>query len=510
MHKNQAPIAIIAIDQGTTSTRVMAFESSHLRPILTEQLEFTQYFPATGQVEHDLNEIWDKTKLCLEKICIQLKEKNFTIACIGITNQRETIGFWDRTNGVPLTRALVWQDRRTSDFCKDNREDFASKWKQKCGLPLDPYFSGTKIAWVLENDSAVKNFVKNNSPKLSIGTIDSFLLFQLTKGESFCTDATNASRTLLLELHDKNWSEGLCSFFKVNPSWLPEIKDSLGNFGKTNNISPYIPNDIPIMAMIGDQQAALFAQGCIAAGELKCTYGTGAFLLANTDSNAQISKNGLLTTVALQYQGKRQFALEGSCFIAGAAVQWLRDGLKMIKRSSDIEQLALSMTPQEVSLMQELYFLPFFTGIGAPRWIADAKATIWGLERGTTKAHIAKACLEGIALSIDDLVNALEHDLEKPIVEMRVDGGATKNKLLMKMQSLISKRTVVLPTNPESTAMGAAAGAWIALNNWPLTKIKELSTMSQKIEFNSQDADSGYYQSKRVGWKKLLDRLYPF
>jgi glycerol kinase len=505
------PPAVIAIDQGTTSTRVIAFASEDFSVLSTHQQEFTQYFPLAGQVEHDLNEIWPKTKECLEKVMHDLITMKRIVACIGITNQRETIGFWDKKSGEPITRALVWQDRRTTEFCKTHFQEFQNQFRPLTGLPLDPYFSGPKIRWLLENNESVKRFIHKSPNDLMIGTIDSYLVYKLTNGTSFVTDPTNASRTQLLALNDKSWHQGLCDFFKVKKSWLPEIKDSLGEFGFTQNVSKLIPNNIPITAIIGDQQSSLFAQGCIQAGELKCTYGTGAFLLAHTGEEAKLSQHGLLTTTALQYQGKRYFAFEGASFIAGAAVQWLRDGLKLIAKSSDIESLANQSQLKDAdtkSLMSGLYFLPFFTGMGAPRWISEAKGTIWGIERGTTNTHIARACLEGICLAIDDLVTSMEQDLGRSITEIKVDGGATRNFLLMEIQSSFSQKPVTIPKNIESTALGAAAGAWIALNKLPLSAVKQLNPASKIVYSTSDPALELYYQSKRKGWKNLLDRLY--
>jgi len=504
-------LAIIAIDQGTTSTRVIAYAAHDFTPLFSSQLEFTQYFPLAGQVEHDLAEIWLKTKTCFEQVSVRLMEKKIKISCLGITNQRETIGFWDKKTGTPIRRALVWQDRRTTDFCKENFQYFQNKFQMKTGLSLDPYFSGSKIRWVLENDENVKRFIHQFPDQLAIGTIDTYLLFQLTGGEVFATDATNASRTQLLNLKENKWNRELCTFFKVDPSWLPEIKDSLGNFGVTKKISTMIDDSLPITCMIGDQQASLFAQGCTQEGELKCTYGTGAFLLSHTGTTPKLSSHGLLTTIALQHKGNRFFAFEGSSFIAGAAVQWLRDGLQIINKSSEVEALALKANLSNIdtkSLMSSLYFLPFFTGIGAPRWISEAKGTIWGIERGTTVEQIARACLEGIGLAIDDLVQAMEKDLGRIISEIKVDGGATQNYLLMEIQSSLSQKPIIIPKNIESTALGAAAGAWIAFNDLPLTEVKKINPPAKIVHAVSDEGMKNYYNEKRKGWKILLDRLY--
>jgi glycerol kinase len=489
---------IMAIDQGTTGTTVLVYDLEAKKIIASANREFKQHYPKPSWVEHDLNEIWNSVEAtCLDIFNSQHVDPN-KISAIGITNQRETTCVFS-PSGEALAPAIVWQDKRTHDFCEQNRENFSSLSKIT-GLPLDPYFSSSKLHWLINNNSKVIEKLKTND--VLFGTIDTYLLYKLTNHTVHATEPSNASRTNLYNLKTGQWDTNLINFFKVSGVKLPEIKNSFDNFGTTKNTS-FLPDNIPILCMLGDQQAALFGQGCINEGELKCTYGTGAFLLMNTESNLKFSNKGLLTTVAYAYKGKNYYALEGSSYIAGAAVQWLRDNLNIINDSSEIEQFALKV--HSLSEMEHILFYPYFSGIGSPFWKPEAKASLMGLTRDTNKFHIARACLEGINLSINDLIEAFGDDLGCALKTLKVDGGAVKNNLLMQMQANFSQLTVVRPKYIESTAMGVILGAIIELKQLSINKVKELYQVDQEF---TPVKDLHYFNDKKRKWKDFLSKTY--
>ena len=446
---------ILALDQGTTSSRAIVF-NSNIQVVAISQREFPQLFPKSGWVEHDPETIW-KTQLQTAKQAIRkAKLTSNEISGIGITNQRETTVVWDRTTGVPVYNAIVWQDRRTSDYCSSLRKDNVDKLiRRLTGLELDAYFSATKIQWILNNIKGAK--AKAKAGKLAFGTIDTWLLWKLTNGKLHITDFSNASRTMLFNIKKGDWDKRLLELFKIPRSMMPTVVSSSEIYDHTLALG----SSIPIAGIAGDQQAALFGQCCHQSGMVKSTYGTGCFLLMHTGSKPMPSKNRLLTTVAWKIKGKTEYALEGSVFTAGAAVQWLRDQLGIIKSASDIESLA-----SQVKDNGGVSFVPAFTGLGAPYWNPYARAKISGLSRGTNKGHIARAALEGIALQVNDVIRCMSSDAKLPLRELRVDGGASQNNLLMQLQSDILNARIVRPTTTETTALGAAYLAGLAVNVW--------------------------------------------
>lgn len=448
---------ILAIDQGTTSSRAILY-NERLQTIGVGQHAFPQYFPEAGWVEHDLNEIWESVSLSIRDACSAAREREngfreSSIVAIGITNQRETFGLWDRASGQPVGRAIVWQCRRSDEICRKLRKTSAGRSMAKAaGLVLDPYFSGTKLKWRFDRDKKLLARAKNG--EIAFGTIDTFLISRLTGGLSHATDVTNASRTLMMDLKKLSWSSAALKTLGVPEKVLPKILDSDGDFGSTKGLS-FLPDGIPIRGVLGDQQAALFGQECFAKGDAKCTYGTGAFLLMNIGDKPRVSKNGL-TTVGWRAGNRTTYALEGAVFIAGAAVQWIRDGLQLIETSSDVERLA-----GEVPDSDGVFFIPALSGLGSPYWFAQAKGLIGGLTRRSTKAHVARATLDGIAFSVAELAESLRKDSGASIKRLRVDGGASKNPLLMQRQADLSRVRIERPVDIESTARGAAAmAAW--------------------------------------------------
>ncbi len=438
---------ILALDQGTTSSRAIIFDhDGNIRSVA--QREFAQIYPQPGWVEHDAREIW-RTQLEVSQEAIQqAKLGPRDIAAIGITNQRETTVVWDRKTGAPIHNAIVWQDRRTAPDCDRIRaQGHAPLIQQKTGLIIDAYFSATKIRWLLDNVPGAR--ARAERGELAFGTIDSWLLWNLTQGRLHITDPSNASRTMLFNLHTGDWDDELLQLFQVPRSLLPEVRSSSELYGNTS--AELLGSEIPLGGIAGDQQAALFGQSCCSHGMAKNTYGTGCFMLMNVGNKPVQSKNNLLTTVAwrLGKDGPLEYALEGSIFIAGAAVQWLRDGLGIIKRSSDVEALAASVSDSD-----GVYLVPAFSGLGAPHWDAYARGTIVGLTRGTTAAHIARATLEGIAFQVADVLDAMRQDSGIAIQELRVDGGASANDLLMQFQSDLLQAPVVRPRVIETTALG--------------------------------------------------------
>jgi glycerol kinase len=485
---------ILSIDQGTTGTTLLLFDLKNNTVCGSANTEYPQHYPQPGWVEHNLDDIWKSIKTSLDKLHNVCSFKNEEIMAIGITNQRETTCAFDKA-GNPLYRAIVWQDRRTQDFCQKNQAHFIPL-KQISGLPLDAYFSATKMKWLAENVPVIN---KNISQTL-FGTIDTFLLYKLTNGKSYKTDFSNASRTNLMDLSQGQWSDHLKQFFSLQNINLPQICDSFHQFGVTENCG-FLPSGIPILSILGDQQSALFGQGCIEKGQMKCTYGTGAFLLLNTGDKIEYSKHGLLSTAAFSFNGQRRYALEGSSYIAGAAIQWLRDNLKIIQKASEIEALAEQATDQS---MQDLLFYPFFTGIGSPYWNSAAKACLYGMSRDSGNAQIARASMEGITLSINDLVEAFSADLAQPIQQMKVDGGACKNNLLMQMQANFSNCEVVRPNNVESTALGVAIGAYMMLKHSTPEEMAQTYQVDRVFTANKSD----YVMNKKKQWSSMLKNIY--
>jgi glycerol kinase len=439
---------ILAIDQGTTSSRAIVFDRA-LRPRASSQKEFRQYFPRSGWVEHDAEEIWASVVATAKAAIRKAKLKPGAIRAIGITNQRETLVVWDRRTGKPVHKAIVWQDRRTADLCGKLKEaGHEALVTAKTGLLLDPYFSGTKLKWLLDNVKGLR--ARAEAGELCFGTIDSFLVWRLTNGAVHATDATNASRTLLFDIHRGRWDDRLLDLFGIPRSLLPEVKDCAADFGTT---SPKVLGAaIPILGVAGDQQAATIGQACFEPGMVKSTYGTGCFVMLNTGTTAVPSRNRMLTTIAYQLDGQRTYALEGAIFIAGAAVQWLRDGLKVIKRASEAGDLARSADPQ-----QQVYLVPAFVGLGAPYWNADARGALFGLTRGTTRNELARAALEAVCYQTRDLIEAMRRDWGAASeTVLRVDGGMTASDWTMQFLADMLDSPVDRPRFLETTALGAA------------------------------------------------------
>lgn len=448
---------ILALDQGTTSSRAIVF--NHDGEIVNiSQKSFEQIFPKPGWVEHNPNEIWSSQISVAAEVIAKTGINGKQIAAIGITNQRETTIVWDRETSEPIYNAIVWQDRRTAKYCDQLKaQGHAEMIQKKTGLVLDAYFSGTKVKWILDNVPGARE--KAEQGKLCFGTVDTWLIWKLTRGAMFMTDVSNASRTLLLNIHTLEWDSELLELFDIPRAMLPEVKQSSEIYGET--CTTLFSTKIPIAGVAGDQQAALFGQLCTKPGMVKNTYGTGCFMLMNTGDKPVYSKNNLLTTVAWKINGKTTYALEGSVFVGGAAVQWLRDGAKMIDSAEEIETLA-SQVPDNGGV----YFVPALTGLGAPYWDQYARGAIVGITRGTTNAHIARATLEGIAYQVYDLVKAMEADFGKKGVELRVDGGAATNNLMMQFQSDLFDFKVIRPKTLETTALGAAYLAGLAIGYW--------------------------------------------
>ena len=444
------PTALIAIDQGTTSTRAIAFDSA-LRPLASAQQELRQIYPAPGLVEHDVDEIWTATVATVREAMAKAALSASDVAGIGITNQRETTIIWDRATDRPIHNAIVWQDRRTAGACDDlRRAGHEPRIAAATGLLLDPYFSASKIAWLLEHVDGARAAAQ--AGRLAFGTIDSFLLWRLTGGRVHATDASNAARTLLLDIGSGQWDAELCRLFGVPPAMLAQVRDCAGDFGTTE--PGLFGGAIPILGMVGDQQAASIGQGCFAPGMMKSTYGTGCFALLNTGAQRVASRNRLLTTIAYQLEGKRTYALEGAIFIAGAAVQWLRDGLKLIARASDIGALAARADPAE-----EVYLVPAFVGLGAPYWDAQARGAIFGLSRNSGAAEFARAALEAVGYQTRDLLEAMHADwpqAQGAETVLRVDGGMTASDTAMQFLADILASPVDRPAVMETTSLGAA------------------------------------------------------
>ena len=448
---------VLALDQGTTSSRAIVFDRRG-RAVATAQQEFAQHYPKPGWVEHDPLDLWASTRRTALGAVAEANLTGRDIAALGLTNQRETTLLWDRRTGRPLHRAIVWQDRRTADLCaKLRRRGLEPLFRKKTGLLLDPYFSGTKLAWLLDHVPGARRRAEKG--ELAFGTVDTWLLWQLTGGSVHATDVSNASRTLLLNLHTAAWDEALLKILRIPREVLPEVRASSGIFGEVSAVPAL--NGIPISGIAGDQHAALFGQACWKPGMAKNTYGTGCFLLMHTGQQPVVSKNNLLTTIAWQIDGRIEYALEGSVFIGGAVVQWLRDGLGLIARSVDVEKLAAKVTDNG-----GVYLVPAFAGLGAPHWDAAARGVITGLTRGSNAAHLARAALESIAYQSADLLRAMEADCGRKLRELRVDGGAVRNNALMQFQADLLRVPVVRPRTTETTALGAAYLAGLATGFW--------------------------------------------
>jgi glycerol kinase len=487
------PDFILSLDQGTTSSRAIIFNKKG-GIVATAQKEFTQIFPQPGWVEHDANEIWSTQLGVATEAVLKAGLTVNDIAAIGITNQRETTVVWDRATHQPIYNAIVWQDRRTAGYCDMLKgEGHAEKIKSKTGLVTDAYFSGTKIKWILDNVSGARE--KAERGELCFGTIDSWLLWKLTAGKVHATDVSNASRTLIYNIHTLEWDKELLALFSIPESMLPEVRSSSEVYGHTENI--LTAAQIPVSGIAGDQQSALFGQMCTQPGMVKNTYGTGCFMLMNTGTKPVSSANNLLTTIAWKVNGEVQYALEGSVFIGGAVVQWLRDGLKIIQRSGDVEALAMKVEDNG-----GIYFVPAFTGLGAPYWNQHAKGTIVGITRGSTDAHIARASIESIAFQSMDLMQSMEADAGLPIKEVRVDGGATVNNQLMQFQSDILNTNVIRPMITETTALGAAYLAGLAIGFW--SGIDELQQYWEKDRAFSPTMTEEKRKDLQKNWKKAI------
>jgi glycerol kinase len=489
---------ILSIDQGTTGTTALLIDTTSFELVAKYNEEFPQIFPKPGYVEHNLNDIWATVKNCTNAVIKSVGATGQDIECIGITNQRETTCAFNQ-KGEPICNAIVWQDRRTADYCSQRKTEYVEKYQRLTGLPLDPYFSGTKIVWMLNNSPAVQEAKERND--LKFGTIDTYLLYKMTNGGCYRTEPSNASRTLLMDLNSTQWSEELLHFFNIDPSHLPEIQDSFSEFGQTKGLD-FLPDGIPISCILGDQQAALFGQAGHSKGSLKCTYGTGAFILLNTGEEKIYSSSGLLTTLAYRHNGKSIYALEGSSFIAGAAVQWLRDNLGIIESSPEVEKLARDIG--SIDEMEHLIFYPFFSGIGSPYWEPSAKGAILGLTRGTRNQHITRACLDGIALAINDSIQSLINDFPKGVESIKVDGGACANNLLMELQAGFSQRQIVRPKIIETTAYGVALGAMIGIEKLTFSGIEKLWKQDEIFI----PTDDPYFKYKQQQWTDGIKRIF--
>jgi glycerol kinase len=484
---------ILAFDQGTTSSRAIIFDRNGL-PVSVAQKEFTQYYPKPGWVEHDPEEIWSTQAGVAVEAITKAGLEAANIAAIGITNQRETTVVWNRRTGKPVYNAIVWQDRRTADFCDQLKNDGKSPTVlEKTGLIIDAYFSATKIRWILDNVKGTRKLAEDG--QLAFGTIDSWLVWNLTRGKLHITDVTNASRTMLFNIHTLKWDQELLEMFNIPASMLPEVRSSSEIYGKTSGQLGY---GIPIAGIAGDQQASLFGQMCIEPGMVKNTYGTGCFMIMNIGNKPITSKNQLLTTIAWQIGNDTQYALEGSIFIAGAVVQWLRDGLGIIKKSEDIEKLAAKVKDSD-----GVYFVPAFAGLGAPHWNQHARGTLVGITRGTTSAHIARAALDSIAYQTLEVLLAMQNDSGIDIRELRVDGGATVNNQLMQIQSDLLQVNVVRPKITEITALGAAYLAGLAVNYW--SDINEVKQQWQIDRIFSPKIESEENHSLIKGWHRAVN-----
>lgn len=486
---------ILALDQGTTSSRAIVFDQAGTIKAVAQK-PFEQIFPKPGWVEHDPNEIWSTQASVTTEALAKLGIKGHQIAGIGITNQRETVVVWDRETGDPIHHAIVWQDRRTSAYCDQLKEAGHTEMvRSKTGLIIDAYFSGTKLKWLLDNVEGARE--KAEAGKLAFGTIDTWLIWKFTEGQAHVTDVTNASRTLLYNIHDLKWDEELLELLDIPASLLPEVKSSSEVYARTSG--DVLQANIPIAGIAGDQQAALFGQMCLEPGMAKCTYGTGCFVVMNTGEKPVASQNNLLTTIAWQVNGEVNYALEGSIFIGGAAVQWLRDGAKMIASAPESQALAESVPDNG-----GVYFVPALTGLGAPHWDQYARGAMYGITRGTTSGHIARATLEAIDYQVYDVIKAMESDSGQPLAEMRVDGGAVANDLLVQFQADLLRTPVKRPEVLETTALGAAYLAGLAVGYWEsIDDIQGQWNLDRTFEPEMDEAKIEYYLKH---WHSAIER----
>lgn len=486
---------ILSIDQGTTSSRAIIFNQQG-EIVEVAQREFEQFFPESGWVEHDANEIWTSVLACIAEALRKAALEPSQIAGIGITNQRETAVVWEKETGRPIYKAIVWQSRQTEDICRELREaGYQDTFRNKTGLLIDPYFSGTKVKWILDNVEGARE--KADKEELLFGTIDTWLIYKLTGGNVHVTDYSNASRTLMYNIYDLKWDDELLDILGVPKSMLPEVKSSSEVYGETVDYH-FFGQNIPIAGAAGDQQAALFGQACFEKGMVKNTYGTGCFMLMHTGEEPVRSDHGLLTTLACGVDGKIEYALEGSIFVAGSAVQWLRDGLRMVKSAKDTEDYA-----QRIESTEGVYLVPAFVGLGTPYWDSDARGAMFGLTRGTTKEHFIRATLESLAYQTKDVLNAMVEDSNINVKSLRVDGGAVENNFLMQFQSDLLDVPVERPEVIETTALGAAYLAGLAIGYW--SDREEITNQWQiNRSFNSK-MSSQTRTDLYKGWKKAVE-----
>jgi glycerol kinase len=488
---------ILAIDQGTTGSRVYVFDNRG-RVVSNAYREFRQIYPRAGWIEHNPDEIWRSVELVVRQALSQKDIKATDISAIGITNQRETTILWDRKTGIPVHNAIVWQCRRTAAMCEKLKKDgYARLFQKKTGLVIDAYFSGTKIKWLLDNIKGLRLRVEKG--RICFGTVDTWLIWKLTAGKVHTTDYTNASRTLIFNIKNKNWDEELLKILKIPQAILPGVKASSSIFGKTAKNVCGLISGIPIAGDAGDQQAALFGQGCFSAGEMKNTYGTGCFLLLNMGKKFMLSRQGLLTTLACDIQGNPSYAMEGAVFITGAAVQWLRDELKLIRTAAETEEWA-----QKVSDAGGVYFVPAFVGLGAPYWDSRARGTIIGITRGTGKPQIIRATLEAIAYQVKDMVDIMQKETGEKLKTLRVDGGACQNNFLMQFQADILNVKIIRPRITETTAKGAAMLAGLAIGFWNTVDELKKTLVREKTFFPRME--NATRKALYAGWLKAVEK----
>ena len=486
---------ILALDQGTSSSRAIVFDQ-HGQTKAVAQKEFTQIFPKPGWVEHNPMEIWSSQASVIAEAITSIDINGLDIAGIGITNQRETTIVWDAETGEPVYNAIVWQDRRTSEYCDMLKgKGLTDMIRSKTGLIIDAYFSATKIRWILENVPYARE--KAEQGKLRFGTVDTWLIWMLTRGKVHVTDVSNASRTMVYNIHDLCWDKDLLELFGIPESMMPQVKSSSEVYGYTK--TTLFAHEVPIAGIAGDQQAALFGQMCTEPGSVKNTYGTGCFLLMNSGEKPITSSNNLLTTIAWKIGDKVNYALEGSIFVAGSVVQWLRDGLGIVKSASEVEELAASVEDNG-----GVYFVPALTGLGAPYWDQYAKGCLYGISRGTTAAHIARAALEGIAFQTMDIVNAMQRDAGISLAELKVDGGASRNNLLMQFQADILGTSVIRPQVTETTALGAAYLAGLAVGYWE--SIDHIKSQWAVDKAFVPSAPKDEVEALKAGWADAIGR----
>ncbi|HLQ96717.1 MAG TPA: glycerol kinase GlpK [Pseudogracilibacillus sp.] len=491
---------IMAIDQGTTSSRAILFDEKGVR-VETAQKEFEQFFDHPGWVEHDANEIWTSVLSCMSEVLRKSDVEPSEVAGIGITNQRETAVVWDKNTGKPIYRAVVWQSRQTESICEDLRQaGYEDTFRNKTGLLIDPYFAGTKVKWIFDNVEGAKEKADNGD--LLFGTIDTWLVYKLTGGRTHITDYSNASRTLMFNIYELKWDDELLDILGVPKDMLPEVRESSEVYDHTVDYH-FFGHEVPIAGIAGDQQSALFGQACFESGMAKNTYGTGGFLLMNTGEEAVKSENGLLTTIAWGYNGKVEYALEGSIFVSGAAIQWLRDGLRMFNKSPESERYA-----EKVDSTEGVYFVPAFVGMGAPYWDSEMRGAIFGLTRGVEKEHFVRAALESMAYQTKDVLDAMVEDSSISVSSLRVDGGAVPNDFLMQFQSDMLGVDVERPELSETTALGAAYLAGLATGFWESRdEITERWHLERRFEPKLKEETRGKLYE---GWRKAVKAAQAF